>query len=183
MMGDPLSDAGALASIIGAIVSVIAIGIAILIYRRTGKIQKKQRENEEGLYVAKTKENLTKIQNYFDAIFKIVEEYSDEKNEDKQLATSGLNLYYQKNHAEMMKLSESSVHSLELWVSLDQSKKQKFDKVIEDFNWLTNKFFPLNVDDEMREKIWTTEYQTFLTKKYSVDDVLRDELSAESLET
>jgi hypothetical protein len=166
--------------LLGFVAAIVGIIISILIYIRTGKIQRKQRENEEGFYVTKTKENLKKIQNYFDEIFKIVEEYGNEKNEDKKLATSGLNLYYQKNHAEMVKLLMGSERSLELWISLEPSKKTKFDKVIEDFNWLTNKFFPLNVNDEMREKIWTTEYQTFLTKKYSVDDTLRGELSAEA---
>ena|SRR5437660_138073 len=173
-------EVGTWASIIGAVLGAFAILIAVLIYKRTGKIQKKQRENEEGLYVAKTKENLKKIQNYFDDIFKIVEEYGNEKVADKQLATSGLNLYYQKNHSEMMELLQSSKRSLELWISLEQSKKQKFDTVIEDFEWLTNNFFPLNANDEMREKIWTAEYGTYLTKKYSVDDTLREELSAEA---
>lgn len=165
---------------LGLLVAIIGIIISVLIYKRTGKIQKKQLENEEGLYVVKTKESLKKIQNHFDEIFKIVEEYGNDRIEDKQLATSGLNLYYQKNHSEMIKLLESSLRSLDLWKSLEQPKKEKFDRVIEDFEWLTNKFFPLTANDEMREKIWTNEYKTFLAKKYSVDDILKQELKTEA---
>lgn len=172
----PITDYGFL----GLIVAVIGIIISVLIYIRTGKIHKKQIKNEEGLYVAKTTDNLKKIQNHFDNIFKIVEEYGNEAIEDKQLTTSELNLYYQKNHSEMTKLLENSLRSLDLWKSLEQPKKEKFDKVIENFEWLTNKFFPLTANDEMREKIWTAEYKTFLIKKYSIDDVLREELRKEA---
>ena len=171
----PITDYGFL----GLVVAIIGIIISILIYIRTGKIQKKQIKNEEGLYVVKTTESLIKIQNHFDMVFKIVEEYSNDDIENKQLATSGLNLYYQRNHSEMLQLLENCKHSLDMWKSLEQSKKERFDRIIEDFEWLTSKFFPLTTDDEMREKIWTTEYKIFLTKKYSVDDILKQELSAE----
>ena len=79
----------------------------------------------------------------------------------------------------MIKLLEESKKSLELWVNLDRHIRDKFDKVISDFDWLTTKFFPLNVeDDELRTTIWTTEYKAFLEKKYAIDSILEKELKA-----
>lgn len=176
-----LEDIGAWSSVIGAILGGFAIWITIRIYRKTRRIEEQQRKNAEGLYVTKTQEYLKKIQDHFDKIFKIIENVDLIKEEDKKLATEELNLYFWKNHGEMSKLYENSARSLELWVSLDQGVRDKFDKVISSFDWLITKFFPLQITDEdMRTKIWTTEHKTFLEKKYNVDQILDEELKTET---
>lgn len=161
--------------------ALVGIFISVLIYKRTGTIQKEQRKNAEGLYVKKTKEYLKKIQEHFDQIFKTIENHDLNNEEDKELVTQELNLYFRKYHGEMVKLVENSGRSLELWVNLDHAIRDKFDKVIADFNWLTSKFFPLNGGDEQtRIRIWTSEYNAFLEKKYSIDSILEKELKAET---
>ena len=173
-------EIGIWASILGAIFGVVAIYITIRIWKKTRKIEIEQQKNAEGLYVIKTKDYLQKIQYHFDQIFKTLENRNLNNDDDKQIITQELNLYYRKYHGEMVKLLQSSERSLELWVNLDHIVRDKFDKVISDFDWLTTKFFPLNVtDDETRISIWTTEYNAFLEKKYYVDKVLAKELKAE----
>lgn len=175
-----LEDAGAWTSIIGALLGALAIYITIRIYRKTRNIEKEQRKNAEGLYVIKTQDYLRKIQNHFDQIFKTVENHDRNNEEDKQLITQELNLYFRKYHGEMIKLFQSSERSLELWVSLDHVVRDKFDKIVSEFDWLTSKFFPLTVtDDGTRIRIWTTEYDAFLEKKYYIDSILEKELKAE----
>ena len=176
-----LEQTSAWASIIGAIIGGVAVIIAILIYRKTRSIETQQRKNAEGLYVEKTIENLKKIQNYFDNVFRIVENHDLENENERDLVTSELNLHYRKHHGEMIKLLRRSERDLELWISLEHSKRDKFDKVILNFDWFTSKFFPLNVtDDEMKTKIWTTEYKSVLEKKYETDDILKEELKSEA---
>ena len=82
----------------GLVLGGIAIFISILIYKKTQGIEKKQVENAEGLYVVKTQDNLRKIQNHFDQIFQIVEKHDLNDEEDKQLVTQELNLYFRKYH-------------------------------------------------------------------------------------
>ncbi|WP_157926610.1 hypothetical protein [Candidatus Nitrosotalea okcheonensis] len=176
-----MDEIGAWASIFGIILGIIAIALTIVIYRRTGNIQKKQLENAEGLYVVKTQDYLRKIQNHFDQIFKTIEKRKLDNDEDKQLITQELNLYFRKYHGDMIKLLQNSERSLELWVNLDHVVRDKFDKVISNFDWLITTFFPLNVDnDDMRTTIWTTEYNMFLEKKYDIDSILKKELKAEN---
>lgn len=173
-----LNTIGIWASILGVPIGIAAIAISYFIYKKTQKIEIQQKNNAEGLYVDKTKDGLTKIQTHFDYIFKIIEDHNIEDENDRDLTTSELNLYYARNHGEMVKLLSSSKKSLELWASLVQTKRTKFDKILDHFDWLTHKFFPLTRDDDMRTKIWTTEYQTFLVKKYEIDDILKQELNS-----
>lgn len=172
-----LNTVGIWASIIGVPIGIGAIIIAIAIFKNTRRIETQQRKNAEGLYVDKTTDNLKKIQNYFDDIFRIVEAHNIENEDERDLASSELNLHYRKHHSDMTKLLQRSERDLELWISLEHVKRDKFDKIITNFDWLTSKFFPLTaIDDEMRTKIWTTEYKTFLGKKYTIDDILKEEL-------
>lgn len=167
---------GSWASIIGVLIAIAAVIIAIFIFKKTRKIETRQRENAEGLYVEKTNEDLNKIQYHYDEVFRIVENHEIEDENEKELATTELNLHYRKYHGEMTKLQQRSERDLELWISLEHAKRNKFDKIIANFDWLTNKFFPLNVtDEEMRIKIWTAQYKTFLEKKYEIDDILKEQ--------
>jgi len=172
---------GFLVGVIATILSAVAIYITIRIFNKTRKIEIEQQKNAEGLYVIKTRDYLRKIQNHFDQIFKTLENHDIHNEEDKEIVNQELNLYFRKYHGEMTKLLQSSERSLELWTSLDHAVRDQFDKIIVDFDWLTSKFFPLNVtDEEIRMNIWITEYESFLEKKYSVDKILSKELKAES---
>lgn len=168
-------------SILSFVVGVGAVILAVFIFKKTRKIEERQRKNAEGLYVDKTKADLKNIQNHFDEIFRIVENHNIEDENKIELVTSELNLYYRKHHGEMIKLQQRSERDLELWISLEHAKRDKFDKVISNFDWLANKFFPLSVkDEEMRIKIWTSEHKTFLEKKYQIDDILTEEQKTEA---
>ena len=110
-----------------------------------------------------------------------MENHDLENEHEKDLVTSELNLHYRKHHGEMIKLLHRSEQDLALWISLEHSKRDKFDRIISNFDWFTSKFFPLHVtDDEMKTKIWTTEYKIFLEKKYETDDILKEELKSEA---
>jgi hypothetical protein len=172
---------GFVVGIIGAVLAAFAIWITIRIFYKTQNIEREQQKNAEGLYVLKTKDYLRKIQNHFDQIFKTLENHDLTNDNDREIITQELNLYFRKYHGEMIKLLQNSERSLELWVNLEHTIRDKFDKVISDFDWLTSKFFPLNVeDDKTRITIWTTEYDAFLEKKYYIDAVLKKELKAEN---
>jgi len=167
------------ASLIGIPIGAIAIFITLKIFKKTQKIESEQRKNAEGLYVSKTKEYLQQIHNYFNDIFGIIENHNKENYSD--LITTELNLYFRKHHGEMSKLLQRSEKSLELWTSLERAKRDKFDKILKEFDWFTTKFFPLEViDDEMRAKIWKTEYDQFLQKKYFIDNVIKEEIEAKT---
>ena len=163
-------------SIISVIIGLFAIGISIKIFNKTQLIETEQRKNAEGLYVSKTIEYLKEINNYIDSVFWIIENHNKEDDEESDLITAELDLYFRKHHTEMIQVLAKSERSLELWTSLDVSKRDKYNKILLDFNWFAFKFFPLTVkEDYMRTKIWKEEHAKFLRIKYFVDSVIIDE--------
>ena len=169
------------ASLIGVPLGLGAIILAIKIFKKTIHIETEQKKNAEGLYVSKTKEYLQTIHNYVDNIFGIIENHNREDEAEANLITTELNLYFRKYHGEMTQLLQKSERSLELWTSLDRSKRDKYDKVLSYFEWFTSKFFPLSTKDEdMRTKIWKTEYKKFLEMKYFIDGIIKNEIGTEA---
>lgn len=165
-----------LVSIISIIIGLIAIAIAIKISKKTRLIEIEQRKNAEGLYVSKTKEYLEKINSYIDSVFWIIKNHNKEDDEESDLITTELNLYFRKYHTEMIQVLTKSERSLELWTSLDGSKRDEYDEILLNFNWFISKFFQLTVkEDDMKTKIWKAKHAEFLRIKYFIDSVRADE--------
>ena len=70
----------------GVVFGIIGIIIAVLIYVRTGEIQKKQLENAEGSYATNTEKNMKEIHEYFNAIIRITKESVSKEEAEQKLA-------------------------------------------------------------------------------------------------
>ena len=164
-------------AIVGIVAGIVGIIISVLIYVRTGKIQKKQVENAEGSYSTNTEKNMKEIHEYFNSVIRITKESMSKEDTEQRLATDELNLYFHTNYGEMRKLLQRSIDDLKSWGNLDRNKRDQFDEIIKDFSWLLEKFFPpTELDDDMKTKIWTSEYLHLLEKKYNIEKILEDNL-------
>lgn len=164
-------ELGLLFTILGFIVGVIAIILTVLIYKKVNTIRDKQVENAQGPYKSNTGRNMNEIHGHFRDLVRITEDF--DKNSDIPFGlTSKIEFYYNSNNSKMDSLFEKSTRDLELWVDLDQNKRKDYRSILSDFEWLINKFFQTNDDQEMQTRIWTDNHHELLQKKFRLEGIL-----------
>lgn len=172
------SNIGSIASIIGVFLGIGAIAYAYFIKREVHGISAKQKENAQGPYKLNTAKNLNEIHNCFKSIIRITKNTDGDGDELEESVnhiniTAELNSYYQADKNKMELLLEKSVRELGAWSDLDKDVRLKFEEIIGDFRWLVNNFFEIDRDEEMQIRIWTTNHEKLLSKKYDIEQILK----------
>ena len=118
---------GLLFGILSFVVGIIAIIIALVIYKKVQDIRKRQIENAEGTYRKDLKQNSKEIHDHFKNIIIIAKKGEDIEDEEKLgPITDELDLYYSSNHKKMRSLIENTETALRLWFSLESTKREKY---------------------------------------------------------
>jgi len=164
-------ELGLVFTILGFVVGVVAIILTVLIYRKVESIRSRQVANAQGPYKSNTETNMNEIHGYFRDIIRITNEY-DEDSEISSNMNSQIESYYDTNTSKMKSLLDKSRRDLEWWIDLDQSKRKNYQSIIDDYDWLINKFFQTNGNEEMQTRIWTDNHRELLQKKFRIESLL-----------
>lgn len=172
---------GLLFGILSFVVGIIAIIIALVIYKKVQDIRKRQIENAEGTYKEDLKQNAKEIHDHFKNIIIIAKKGEDVEDEEKiGSITDELDLYYSSNHKKMRSLIENTETALRMWSSLESSKREKYKEIIEYFKWLTDEYFPPDANPTMKTRIWKKEYSNLRKKRSKIEEILNIVLSTEA---
>lgn len=166
LMIDWLADWGAIASIIGLIVTVI-----LTFYVR--RLDRKQVQKDEQYYRHQTISNIRTITQHIIDVLNISTGEDSRTAEEQKDITTELKKYFRNNSISMRLLIQDCKFTLSKWITLKQDERTEIQYIIESLQWVLDKYFPDNENsDELQQRIWTSQYEELEKRKNKVTQTL-----------
>ena len=165
-MGEPLSDAGAVAGIAGLIVSII-----IAVYIR--HLDKKQRISDELYYRHQTLNNIRTISKHIIDILDTSTGEDTRTSQEYENNTKELKKYFAKNSYNMRLLIQDSKFTLSKWITLKLEGRTEIQHIIDSLDWILETYFPdKGNSDALQQRIWTTHYDELEKRKNKIVEIV-----------
>ena len=165
-----LDTAGAITSILGAILGGIAIWITIKIYRKVKKIEDTRRKDQRIHFKTLIQNNVEEIAKIYQSIT-ILSHRESFSPEELEIKTKELQNFFKKNQEYIMGLIRDTKFYTSM-LSVVDTPTIDMNQVIDKLKWLTEEFYILDYPIERAKLHWVGKEKDLQDNKDFIDGTL-----------